>query len=104
MFGKFSFEYLATILRKSPSSKSSGDFYEEFSGTFRRHISRCSTHVATSDESPSERRVRDDFDPEFSRSLQESDGFILDVQGEGRVFDFDGGNGVNSMCPTKGRG
>jgi len=103
MFGKFSFEYLATSLRKSPSSKSSGDFYEELSG-LSIIISRCSTHVATSDESSSERRVCDDFDPEFPRSLQESDGLILDVQSEGRVFDFDGGDGVNSMCPTKGRG
>jgi len=31
--GKFSFEYLAMYLRRSPSSKSSGDFYRRFSGS-----------------------------------------------------------------------
>ena len=37
MLGKFSLEYLAMDLRKSPSSKSSGDFYLELNGTFWCH-------------------------------------------------------------------
>ena len=59
------------------------------------------THVAAGDETPPEGRVCDDLDPEFSRSLQQSNGVILDVQGEGRVFDLDSRDGMDGMRPTK---
>ena len=55
------------------------------------------------DETPPEWRVRDDLDAEFPRSLQEPDGLILNVQGEGGVLDLDGRDGVDCVYPTKGR-
>jgi len=59
-------------------------------------------YVAAGDEAPSEGRICDDLDAKFPRGLQESDGLILDVQGEGRVLDLDGGDGVDGVCPAKG--
>ena len=61
------------------------------------------TYVAAGDEAPSERGVCDDFDAKFPRGLQESDGLVLNVQGERRVFDLDSGDGVDGVCPTEGR-
>ena len=54
----------------------------------------------------------DDLDTEFHRSLQESDGIILDVHNkqvkliparapEGGVLDLDSGDGVDRVCPAK---
>ena len=60
-------------------------------------------HIAAGDKASSEGRVCDDLDAELPHGLQESDALILDVQGEGRVLDLDGRDGVDSVCPTKGR-
>ena len=46
-------------------------------------------------------RVYDDFDTELPRCLHESDGPVLDVQGEWRVLNLDGCDG--GMRPTKSR-
>ena len=78
-------------MRKSPSSKSSGDFYETAQqGRSHYHFRGVSTYVAAGDEAPSERGVGDDLDPEFSRGFQEPNGLIFDVQCEGRILDLDG--------------
>ena len=61
------------------------------------------THITASNETPSEGSVCDDLDSEFPRGLHESDSVGLDVQGKSRVFDLDGRNRMNGMCPTKGR-
>ena len=70
---------------------------------FALSFSGAWTYVAASEETPPERSVGDDLDPEFPRGFQEPDGLILDVQREGRVLDLDGGDGVNGMCSAKGR-
>ena len=80
MLGKFSFEYLGTILRKSPSSKSSGDFCKEIQqAALIINIQKQLAYVATGEEPPSERRVSDDLNAELPRSLQEPDSVLLDV-------------------------
>ena len=69
------------------------------SGVTRRQLA----YVAAGDETPSERSIRDDLDAEFPRGLQESDGLILNIQGEGRVLNLDGRDGVDGVCPAKSR-
>ena len=59
------------------------------------------TYVAAGDETTSKGGTCDDLDAEFPRGLQEPDGIILDVQGEGRVLDLDSGDGVDGVCPAK---
>ena len=61
------------------------------------------TYVATGDEASSEGRVCDNLDAEFPRGLQEPNGLVLDVQGEGRILDLDSGDRVDGMRPAKGR-
>lgn len=61
------------------------------------------THVATSDETPAEGSVRDNLYIKVPGSLQKSDGFILNVQGEWRIFDLDGRYRMDCVCPAKGR-
>ena len=61
------------------------------------------THVATVDETPSERRVCDDLDREFPCGLEEFDRFALDVQRGGRVPDPNDGDRVDGVCSTEGR-
>ena len=61
------------------------------------------TCIAAGDETPSEGRISNDLDPKLPSGLQEADGLVLDVQGEWRVLDLDGGDGVDGVCPAKGR-
>ena len=61
------------------------------------------TYVATGDETPAEGSVCDNLDTELPRHLQESDRFILDVQGEWGIFNLDGRDRMDRMCPAKGR-
>jgi hypothetical protein len=49
-------------------------------------------------------KICDDLDAELRCGLHESDGPALDVQGEWRVLNFGGRDGVCDVCPTKGKG
>ena len=61
------------------------------------------TYVATGDETPAKGSVCDDLDSKLPRSLQDSNRLILDVQGEGGIFNLDGRDWVDQVCPAKGR-
>ena len=61
------------------------------------------THVAASDETPSEGRVRDDLDAELPCGLQKSNSLVLNIQGEGRIFYFNGCDRVDGVRSTKSR-
>ena len=51
----------------------------------------------TSNKTPSEGRVRDDFDAEFPHAPQESNGLVSDSQGEGQISDLDDGDGTTGF-------
>jgi len=79
-----------------------GGFLSNSSGRRSFIIWRRPTHIAASDETPSEGSVCDHLDPKFPRSLQESNRLVFDLQRERRVFYFNCRDRVDGVCPSKG--
>ena len=55
------------------------------------------THVSARKQATPERRVRNDGDTELTSGLQQADLLVLDIESEGRVFDFHRSNGVDGV-------
>lgn len=108
MLGKFSAEKRGTVRRQSFGGRSSGllwNITRELVVSFVVSGSEYSTHISTSEETTSKRRIRYYRDPKLAGRLEQADLLVLDVKGERRVLNLDCGYRVDGMCtPQSGRG
>lgn len=91
-----------TIRRKSPSSKSSGDFYDTESVLISIYMR--GTYILSCQKTATKRGVRNDRHAELACRAEKVNLWVLNVQSKRRVFDLDGRDRVDSMSTPKGGG